>query len=90
MRIFDVEVEQLNGHCSHGYCVGDRFRFAGLDTPDTFCGGAYTTLFPILVALGSGARFEYEEDPLCKTKMACPDNGNVVFKVRLVARSSET
>jgi uncharacterized repeat protein (TIGR04076 family) len=88
MRTFDVEVERLSGYCSHGYCVGDRFQFAGLDTPDAFC-GAYTTLFPILVALGSGARFEYEEDPLCKTKMACPDNGNVIFKVRLVDQPSE-
>jgi hypothetical protein len=26
----------------------------------------------------------YEDVPLCKTGMACPDNGNVVFKVRLL------
>lgn len=84
MKRFEVEVEKVTGHCSHKYKAGDRFVFDGLDTPDRFCGGAYTTLFPILVALSSGALFEYEDDPRCKTKMACPDNGNVVFKVRPV------
>jgi uncharacterized repeat protein (TIGR04076 family) len=84
MKKFEVEVEEVTGYCSHSYKTGDKFVFHGWDTPDRFCGGAYTTLFPILVALGSGARFEFEDDPLCKTKMACPDNGNVVFKVRVM------
>jgi uncharacterized repeat protein (TIGR04076 family) len=84
MKQFEVEVEKVTGYCSHSYGAGDKFVFNGLDTPDGFCGGAYTTLFPILVVLGSGARFEFEEGPLCKTKMACPDNGNVVFKVRVI------
>jgi len=87
MLTFVVEVERVTGHCSHGYSVGDRFTFSGLDTLKGFCGGAYTTLFPILVALGSGARFDYEEDPLCKTGMACPDKGSVVFKVGLGERA---
>lgn len=82
--VCEVEVERVNGHCSHGYRVGDRIQLNGLDTPAGFCGGAYTTLFPIVVALNCGARFGFERDPLCKTGMACPDNGYVVFKVRLV------
>jgi len=84
MKQFEVEIEKVNGYCSKGYKVGDTVTLNGFDTPDGFCGGAYTTLFPIVVALISGARFDFEDDPLCKTKMACPDNGNVVFKVRLV------
>lgn len=82
---FEFEVEKVNGRCSYGYTVGQKIPVKGFDTPAGFCGGAYTTLFPIIVALTSGARFSFEKDPLCKTRMACPDNGNVVFSVRLLA-----
>jgi uncharacterized repeat protein (TIGR04076 family) len=84
VKQLEIEVEKVNGHCTYGYEVGDTFPLNGFDTPDGFCGGAYVTLFPIIVSLLSGARFDFEEDPLCKTGMACPDNGHVVFKVRLV------
>lgn len=78
---FEVEVEKVNGHCSCGYKQGDKFVFKGYATPNNFCGGAYTTLFPIIVALSSGAKFGFEKNPDSKTKMACPDNGNIIFKV---------
>ncbi len=81
MKQFEVEVEKVNGYCSDGYKEGDKFIFNGFRTPDGFCGGAYTTLFPIIVALQSGAKFDFEKNPHCKTKMACPDNGNIIFKV---------
>ena len=84
MNRFEIGVEKVNGKCSYSYQAGDRFIFNGFDTPNAFCGGAYTTLFPIIVALNSGARFGFEKDPLCKTRMACPDNGNVIFSVRLL------
>ena len=87
MKTFEIEVERVNGHCTYSYKEGDRFTFQGFDTPDSFCGGAYATLFPIIVALNSGARFEFEEDPLCKTKMACPDDGKIIFKVRLKGKN---
>jgi hypothetical protein len=35
-------------------------------------------------ALHSGASFNFEENPLCKTKLACPDNGYVTFKLTLI------
>ena len=82
---FEIQVEKVNGHCTHEYKPGDTFIWQGLDTPaGGFCGGAYTALFPILVALFSGAQFHFEKNPLSKTKMACPDNGNVIFKVTLI------
>lgn len=87
MNQFEIEVEKVNGYCTYSYSEGDKFIFNGFDTPNAFCGGAYTTLFPIIVALNSGAKFHFEENPLCKTKMACPDNGNVVFKVRLIEKT---
>jgi len=84
MKQFEIEVEQVNGRCSYSYEPGDKIICSGYDTPGGFCGGAYVTLFPIIVALSSGARFDFEDNPLSKTKMACPDNGNVIFKVTLL------
>jgi uncharacterized repeat protein (TIGR04076 family) len=81
MHKFLVEVEEVRGHCTRGYKKGDRFTFNGFDTPDAFCGGAYTILFPILVTFRSGGSFKYEKNPFCKTNMACPDGGNVLFRV---------
>lgn len=74
-------VEEVNGHCSCGYKVGDVFHCDGLNTPkEPICGGAYMILFPMQFALCSGARFSFEDNPKSKTKLACPDNGYVVFK----------
>jgi uncharacterized repeat protein (TIGR04076 family) len=83
MKKFVVEVEKVRGPCTRSYKEGDQFIFEGYSTPDGFCGGAYTMLFPIITTLGSGGEFSWEKDPLCKTNMACPDGGNVVFKVTL-------
>jgi len=76
-----VTIEKVNGHCTYGYKEGDTVIFHGYNTPADFCGGAYTTLFPIIVALNSGAQFHFETNPRSKTKMACPDNGNIIFTV---------
>lgn len=77
----EIEVENVKGHCTRGYKKGDRWRVKGFDTPDRFCGGAYTALYPIIVSFICGARFASEKDPDCKTKLACPDNGSIIFKV---------
>ena len=59
---FKIPVETVNGHCTQGYNEGDTFIWQDLNTPvGGFCGGAYTTLCPILVALFSGARFDFEK-----------------------------
>jgi len=39
---------------------------------------------PMQVALHSGARFSFEKNPKSKTKLACPDNGNVIFAIELL------
>jgi hypothetical protein len=38
-------------------------------------------IFPMQVALNGGARFNFEVNPKSKTKLACPDNGNVIFTI---------
>jgi uncharacterized repeat protein (TIGR04076 family) len=81
---FEIEVEKVNGYCSCGYKVGDIITCEGLNTPDTpFYGGAYAVIFPLQTALFSGVTFSFEENPYSNTKLACPDNGYVVFKLTL-------
>jgi len=85
IKTFEIEVEEINGYCSCGYKVGDKFYAEGLNTPDSkFCGGAYMVIFPMQTALHSGARFSFEVNPYSKTKLACPDNAYVIFKITLL------
>ena len=85
MKRFQIRVDKVQGYCSCGYKEGDIITCEGMNTPDIpFCGGAYTILFPMQVALHSGARFNFENNPNSKTKLACPDNGNVVFSITLL------
>ncbi len=79
----EIEVEEVTGKCFYEYKKGDKFTVKGLSTPAGFCGAAYSVLFPVLFALNFGAKFPFEQDPLCKTGIACPDHGNLKFKVRL-------
>lgn len=82
---FEIEVEKVTGHCACGYKVGDVISCEGLKTPaQPFCGGAYAILFPMQTALHSGATFNFEENPHSKTKLSCPDNGYVTFKITLI------
>lgn len=90
-RIFEIEVEEVSGFCAAGYKVGDTFIASGLDTPiPALCGGAYMALFPMQNALHSGAKFNFEKNPLSKTRLSCPDNGYVTFKITLVEKSCES
>lgn len=85
MKKFEIEVEKVSGYCSCGYKLGDKFYAEGLNTPNkTFCGGAYMVIFPLQTALSCGALFDFEENPKCKTKLACPDNGYITFKITLL------
>ena len=85
MRKFEIEVKKVNGYCACDYKVGDKFTAEDLNTPDCkFCGGAYMVIFPMQTALFSGARFNFEKNPCSKTKLACPDNGYVVFRITLL------
>ena len=84
-RKFEIEVEKVTGHCSCEYKKGDIIICEGLNTPNTpFCGGAYAIIFPMQTALHSGSTFNFEENPFSKTKLTCPDNGYVTFKLTLI------
>lgn len=82
---FQIKVEKVTGYCACGYKEGDIILCEGLNTPNqAFCGGAYAILFPMQTALHSGAAFGFEENPHSKTKLTCPDNGYVTFRITLL------
>ena len=83
-KTLEIEAQEVRGHCFYGYKEGQKFTLKGLKTPEGFCGAAYSTLFPVLFALNFGATFSFEKDPNAKTGTACPDGGNIKFKVRRV------
>ena len=52
MKKFENSAEQVSGHCSCEYKVGDVFHCVGMNTPNApFGGGAFVVLFPVQVAL---------------------------------------
>lgn len=79
-----IEVGEVCGRCFYNYKQGDKFEVTGLKTPEGFCGAAYSVLFPVLFALNFGGSFSFEENPVCKTGITCPDGGNIKFKVRKI------
>lgn len=85
MKQFAYRVEKVWGDCACGYRGGDVFCCQGMNTPGKpFHGAAFMALFPMQAALYFGAEFCFEDSPKVKAKLACPDNGNVVFRVALL------
>ncbi len=85
----EIEVVQAKGHCAYKYKVGDTWQVRGLRCIDGFCGAAWHTAFPALFALNFGAKFFFMENPDSINTVACPDGGNIVFKVSR-KKSNET
>ena len=78
-----ISVEEVTGKCFYGYKVGDEIEVIGLKTPKDFCGAAYNVLFPVLFALNFGAKYPFEDEN-ANSRVTCPDNANIRFKVRRV------
>ncbi|MDO8661760.1 MAG: TIGR04076 family protein [Candidatus Omnitrophota bacterium] len=76
-----IEVVQAKGKCTFGYKVGDQWETLGLKCIPGFCGAAFHTAFPALFALNFGAKFFFMQNPNSIDTVACPDGGNIVFKV---------
>ena len=60
MPKFEIKVQEVKGYCSRDYKENDSWIVEGYDTPDSFCGAAYTTLFPIIVSFMAGGKFDFE------------------------------
>ena len=82
-----AEVVAVRRHCPLGHKVGDAWEI-GEKTPDGLCIYAFLAFSPAWSALRSGGRFSWAEDPDA-VDFACPDHGEVVFKLSRVQKGEE-
>jgi len=86
---FLVTVTKVRGKCYRGYKEGDKFIFEDFTkTPEGFCQGAATVIFPCLYALTFGAEFPFEENPR-SIHTSCPDGGRVEFFTQVLTETGE-
>ena len=84
-----VTVTKVREECYRGYKEGDTFIFEDFTrTPEGFCQGAATVLFPCLYALTFGAEFQFEENPR-SIHTFCPDSGKVEFFTQVLNKAGE-
>lgn len=84
-----AEVVKVRHHCPLGHKVGDAWEI-GDKTPDGLCIYAFLAFAPAWSALRSGGKFSWEEEP-DSAHFACPDQGEVVFKLsRIQEQEAET
>jgi len=84
-----ITITKIQGRCYRGYKEGDKFIFKDFTkTPEDFCQGAGTVLFPILYALTFGAEFPFEEN-IRSIHTYCPDAGAVEFFTQVLSESGE-
>ena len=84
-----VTVTKVTEECYRGYKEGDTFIFEDFTkTPEGFCQGVGTVLFPCLYALTFGAEFQFEENPR-SIHTYCPDGGKVEFFTQVLTASGE-
>jgi uncharacterized repeat protein (TIGR04076 family) len=85
-----VRVEEIEGRCVEGTCVGDRalVRGSSIYLPQPFCLYAMAALLPLLPA--TQRAHEDEDWMLGETRVLCPDpQGNVIFHVERVPDSGD-
>ncbi len=84
-----VSISKIREKCYQGYKEGDKFIFQDFTkTPQGFCQGAATVLFPCLYALTFGAEFPFEENPR-SIHTSCPDGGRVEFFTQVLTEAGE-
>jgi DtxR family Mn-dependent transcriptional regulator len=77
--VYVAEVESVEVACPAGHQAGDRFVF-GQRTPCGLCNEAFVEMYPRLAELRERAAAQAGG-----VAVACPEHGNVTFRLRMVA-----
>jgi len=78
----EASVKKIKGKCSHGYKVGDKIIFDGLNIKGRVCPSALATIVPTIYAFMWGAEFPWDENRDV-TDVPCVDSKNqVVFELK--------
>jgi 2-dehydropantoate 2-reductase len=79
-----LTVENVGGHCYHGYKKGDELILEDFTHPPRhFCLGLAHALFPVIYALSFGAKFPFRDNQR-SLLITCPDGGKLEFKAEIL------
>ncbi|HDZ76754.1 MAG TPA: TIGR04076 family protein [Candidatus Omnitrophica bacterium] len=84
-----LTVENVYGHCYHGYKKGDELILEDFTHPPKyFCLGLAHVLFPVIYALSFGAKFPFRDNQR-SLLVTCPDGGKLEFKAEIFEKDSD-
>lgn len=84
-----LTVNKVEGHCYHGYKIGDEIILEDFTHPPKhFCLGLAYALFPCIYALSFGARFPFMDNQR-SIFITCPDGGRLEFKAEILDKKGE-
>jgi len=84
-----LTVENVYGHCYHGYKKGDELILEDFTHPPKyFCLGLAHVLFPVIYALSFGAKFPFRDNQR-SLLVTCPDGGKLEFKAEIFEKNSD-
>ena len=84
-----LTVENVYGHCYHGYKKGDELILEDFTHPPKyFCLGLAHVLFPVIYALSFGAKFPFRDNQR-SLLVTCPDGGKLEFKAEILEKDSD-
>jgi len=79
-----LTVENVYGHCYHGYKTGQVILLEVFThPPQYFCLGLAHALFPVIYALSFGAKFPFRDNQRSLT-VTCPDGGKLEFLAEIL------
>lgn len=84
-----LTVNNVYGHCYHGYKQGDEVILDDFThPPEFFCLGLAHALFPVIYALSFAACFPFRDNQR-SLSVTCPDGGKLEFKVEILDREGK-
>lgn len=84
-----LTVNKVEGHCYHGYKIGDELILEDFThPPEFFCLGLAHVLFPVIYALSWGAKFPFMQNQR-SLLITCPDGGKLEFKAEILDKEGK-
>lgn len=84
-----LTVNKVEGHCYHGYKIGDELILEDFTHPPKFfCLGLAHALFPVIYALSFGVKFPFRDNQR-SLLVTCPDGGKLEFKAEILDKEGK-
>lgn len=84
-----LTVNNVYGHCYHGYKIGDELVLEDFTHPPKFfCLGLAHALFPVIYSLSFAAMFPFRDNQR-SLLVTCPDGGKLEFKAEILDKDGK-